>query len=146
MRRAPSKLQKASWGDEAFSYEATVQPVWDAKCVSCHNADDKKTNLTATLDKDKIPASYRTLISGGWVHYFSLSWGERHYRAAPMSFGSLKSKIWPLLDAGHHDVQLTADERERIKCWTDLNCPLWSDYQHRPQRRATELQAAHISK
>jgi hypothetical protein len=96
--------------------------------------------LTAKLDGNRVPASYQTLISGGWVHYFSLMWGERHYRAAPMSFGTVKSKLWSVLDAGHHDVQLTPEERERVKCWVDLNCPLWPDYEHRPERPTAESQ------
>ncbi len=132
--RAPSKIQAASWGAEPFSYERIVQPVWDAKCVSCHSAKDPKINLTGNLDPARIPASYKTLVTGGWVHYFSLGWAERHYRAEPLSFGSLKSKLWPVLDKGHYGVQLTPDEKERIRCWTDLNCPLWPDYQHRPER------------
>ena len=40
-RRPPSRLEEPSWGTEAFSYEAVVQPVWNAKCVSCHDAGDK---------------------------------------------------------------------------------------------------------
>jgi len=58
-----------------------------------------------------------------------------------MSFGTLKSKLWTVLNAGHYDVQLTPVERERIKCWIDLNCPLWPDYEHLPERPA-ELQAS----
>jgi len=135
--RAPSKIQAASWGTDSFSYEHIVQPVWDAKCINCHNDKDPKINLTSKLDVQRIPASYRTLVTGGWVHYFSLNWGERHYRAAPMSFGSLQSKLWPVLNKGHYGVQLTLEEIERVKCWTDLNCPLWPDYQHRPERAAT---------
>ncbi len=141
MRRAPSKIEAAPWGSDAFSYEKVVQPVWDAKCVSCHNAEDKKINLTNVLDGNRVPASYKTLVTGGWVHHFSLAWGERHYRAEPMSFGSLKSKLWDVLNTGHHDVQLTPEERQRVKCWTDLNCPLWPDYQHRPERPGAALQA-----
>ena len=141
LRRAPSKIEPAPWGGDAFAYQRVVQPVWDAKCVSCHDAKDPKINLTGRLDPQRVPASYKTLISGGWVHYFSLAWGERHYRAEPMSFGTAKSKLWQVLDAGHHGVQLTADERQRVKCWTDLNCPLWPDYQHRPERPGPETQA-----
>jgi hypothetical protein len=133
-RREVSEIAPAPWGTDPFSYEKVVQPVWDAKCVSCHGAGDKKMNLTGALDDRRVPASYRTLISGGWVHYFSLDWGRRHYRAEPMSFGTLKSKLWTVLNAGHYGVQLTPAERERIKCWTDLNCPLWPDYTHRPER------------
>jgi hypothetical protein len=134
-RRAPSKLEAPPWGTEAFSYEAVVQPVWDAKCVRCHDAGDKqKMNLTGTLGADRVPASYRTLIAGGWVHHFNWSYGQRHHKAPPLSFGTLKSRLWQVLDAGHHDVKLTRDEMHRVKCWIDLNCPLWPDYHYRLER------------
>ncbi|MGO8747602.1 MAG: discoidin domain-containing protein [Thermoguttaceae bacterium] len=134
-RRAPSQLQEPSWGAEPFSYEAVVQPVWDANCVRCHDAGDKhKTNLAGTLGTDRVPASYRTLIADGWVHYFDWNWGQRHHLAPPMSFGTLKSRLWQVLDAGHYDVKLTRDEMHRVKCWIDLNCPLWPDYQERTLR------------
>ena len=51
-----------------------------------------------------------------------------------MSFGTLKSRLWQVLDAGHYDVKLTRDEMHRVKCWIDLNCPLWPDYQERTLR------------
>ena len=134
-RRPPSRLEEPSWGAEAFSYEAVVQPVWNARCVSCHAAGDKhKMNLAGTRGADRVPDSYRTLISGGWVHYFNWSWGERHHKAPPMTFGTVKSRLWQVLDAGHYKVELTRDEMHRVKCWIDLNCPLWPDYQERMKR------------
>jgi len=134
-RRAPSRLDEPSWGAVPFSYEQVVQPVWDAKCVRCHDAGDKQNfNLAGTLDADKVPASYRTLIAGGWVHYFNWGYAVRHHKAEPASFGTLKSKLWQVLDKGHYDVQLKRDEIRRVKCWIDLNCPLWPDYQFRENR------------
>jgi len=67
--------------------------------------------LTGALDTEKVPASYRTLIAGGWVHYFDFTYGLRHSKAEPMSFGTLKSRLWQMLDAGHHDVKLTRARR-----------------------------------
>ncbi|KPL23961.1 MAG: hypothetical protein AMJ75_04755 [Phycisphaerae bacterium SM1_79] len=137
MRREPSTLQPPPWGAGPFSYERVVQPVWDAKCISCHNAKNKKQiDLTDALDADGIPASYRTIITGGWVHYFDYTWGREHSKAKPLSFGTVKSKLWEILDGGHYDVRLTGQEAHRIKCWTDLNCPLWPDYVFRPDRLA----------
>ncbi len=134
-RREPSQLDVPSWGAEPFSYEDVVQPVLNARCVSCHDATDKQgMNLAGTLDAEKVPASYRTLISGGWVHYFNWGYHVRHHKAEPKSFGTLQSKLWKVLDAGHYDVKLTRDEVRRLKCWIDLNCPLWPDYQYRPNR------------
>jgi len=136
-RRLPSSLDLPPWGAKPFSYEKVVQPVWDAKCVSCHDAKDKKKfNLAGTLDRERVPASYRTLIAGGWVHYFNWSYGVRHHKAEPLSFGTVKSKLWKVLDAGHYKVKLTREEMRRVKCWIDLNCPLWPDYIYRPNRPA----------
>jgi cytochrome c553 len=136
-RRAPSTIQTPSWGAGALSYERVVQPVWDAQCVRCHDARDKQgLDLTATLDAERVPASYRTLIQGGWVHYFDYRFSLRHYKAAALSFGTLNSPLWRVLDAGHHNVHLTRDQMHRVKCWIDLNCPLWADYTNRLERPA----------
>ena len=133
----PRPLQPPSWGAEPFSYEKVVQPVWDARCTACHHAGDKqKIDLTAALDPDRIPASYRTLISQGWVHYFDMTWGQEHSQAEPLSFGTVRSRLWKVLGDGHYGVTLSRDERHRIKCWIDLNCPLWPDYRFRPSRPA----------
>jgi hypothetical protein len=134
-RRAPSALQPPSWGAVPFSYEKVVQPIWDAHCANCHGANAiRGSDLTGTLDANKVPASYRTLIAGGWVHYFNMSWNLRHHKAAPLSFGTLQSPLMRFLEPSHHGVKLTRDELHRIKCWIDLNCPLWPDYIERQLR------------
>ncbi len=135
LNRAPSELQPPPWGAGPFAYEHVVQPVWESQCVRCHNAQDSpRMDLTRKCDAEGVPASYRTLVEGGWVHYFDYTWGQEHRLAEPMSFGTLKSKLWRILDAGHHDVRLSNDEMQRIKCWIDLNCPLWPDYRYRMDR------------
>jgi hypothetical protein len=136
MLRPPRQLDPPSWGAVPFSYEKVVQPVWDAKCVRCHNGKDHAADLRGTLGEDRVPISYRTLITQGWVHYFDMSWSLTHHKAEPKTFGTLLSTLWQVLDAGHHDVELTRDEMHRVKTWIDLNCPLWPDYQQRQNRPA----------
>lgn len=135
-RRAPSRLETPPWGDVPFAYERNVQPVWDRHCVSCHGDQgaDGGINLAATLDKDLIPASYRALIEGAHVHYFDMTYKLRHDKAEPGTFGTLKSKLTKFLEPSHYDVRLTPAEMHAVKCWIDLNCPLWPDYQFRPER------------
>lgn len=138
-RGKPRTLEAPSWGTEPFAYEKVVQPVWNAQCVRCHDATDKRGfDLTARLDAERVPVSYRTLIAGGWVHYFDCRYGLRHVKAEPMTFGSAKSRLWQVLEAGHYDVKLSPEELHRVKCWIDLNCPLWPDYQYRPSRPGPE--------
>lgn len=134
-RHPPSTLEPPSWGAGPFSYERVVQPVWDARCVRCHNSQDAaQVNLTGVLDSDGVPASYRTIIAGGWVHYFDYTWGREHSKAEPLSFGTVRSRLWQVLNGGHYDVHLTREESRRVKCWIDLNCPLWPDYLFRADR------------
>jgi hypothetical protein len=141
-RREPSRLEAPSWGAVPFSYEAVVQPVLDARCVSCHDArDPRRLDLTGRLDADRVPASYRTLITQGWVHYFDFTWGQEHHKAEPLSFGTVKSRLQGVIDGEHHGVRLDRDEMHRIKCWVDLNCPLWPDYRERLSRPVVALGA-----
>ena len=137
MRQEPRALEPPPWGAVPFSYQKVVQPVFDAKCVRCHNAKHKKgLDLTGTLDSQRVPASYRKLIERGLVHYFSFQYALPHAKAQPLSFGTVKSKLITVLEAGHNKVKLTPSQMRRIKCWIDLNCPLWPDYIFRPSRPA----------
>ena len=114
----------------ALAYEQVVQPVWDRDCVHCHDAaDERKLDFTAMRDGAKVPASYRTLIAQGWVHYFDFGWNSGgNEKAEPLTFGTVKSKLWTVLDREHFGVTLTREEKRRVKCWIDLNCPLWANY------------------
>jgi hypothetical protein len=144
LRQTPQPPGAPTWGAVPFSYEKVVQPVWDAQCVACHDANDKqKLDLTGTLGPDRVPASYRTLISQGWVHYFDYTWGQEHRKAEPRTFGTVQSRLWKTLDAGHYDVKLTADQTHRVKCWIDLNCPLWPDYIQRERRNGPQGPLGH---
>ncbi len=126
----------ASWEGVPLSFEKVVQPVLDAHCISCHNETHKKgLDFRGALDKEKVPVSYRTLIEKGLVHYADMGWNSGGTeKLPPLSLGSLKSRLWEVLNAGHHDVTLTDDEKLRIKTWIDLNCPLWPDYKNRLER------------
>ncbi len=143
MLRGPESLDPPPWGTGPISYQQVVQPVLDAKCIRCHDAKHKrKINLTGKLDKDRVPTSYRTLVAGGLVHYFNTQYGQMHKKADPLTFGSVKSKLIKTLESRHPSkplspkdrVKLTRDEMRRIKCWIDMNCPLWGDYTYRLNR------------
>ena len=138
MQNKPVRPQAPPWGAGPFWFESVVQPVLDTKCISCHN--EKKSNkidLTESRDKENIPRSFRNLINSGTIHYFDYRYQKGvPYKAAPYSFGTFKSSIWKILkDKNHKEVQLTQNQKRAIKCWTDLNVPLWGDYTFRPERK-----------
>jgi hypothetical protein len=138
-RLAASAVRASAWDRRPFDYERDVQPVLTKRCAGCHNARHPLgLDLRADRADDLVPASYRTLIGAGLVHYCDWSWNPGgNEKLDPLTFGTLRSKLWRTLAPGHHGVRLTADEALRIKTWTDLNCPLWPDYRHRPDRAAS---------
>jgi hypothetical protein len=134
--QTPRQLEPLPWGTAAFDYQQVVQPVLDARCVQCHDGSQPgRSDLRGTLDPGRVPVSYRSLIQGGWVHYFDFTYGMRHFKAEPLSFGTLQSRLWTVLADEHHaDVALDETEMRAIKTWIHLNCPLWPDYIYRPER------------
>lgn len=136
LRKPPRTLDPPPWGTEPFDYQKVVQPVLDAHCVRCHDGSGKvRLDLRGVLDAQRIPASYRALIQGGWVHYFDYTYGMRHFKAEPLSFGTLQSRLWKVLaDKNHAEVKLPEPAMRAIKAWIDFNCPLWPDYLYRLHR------------
>lgn len=135
-------LDPPPWGEGPFWFEKVVQPVLDKNCVACHTAETaaanpKQYDLTDRRDEANIPASYRSLVVSGDVHYFDYTWGAgKTTKADPYSFGVFKSRLWNeiLQDEHHREVKLTEEENHALKCWVDLNVPLWGDYLFRRER------------
>lgn len=137
LREPARALVPPPWGTGAFDYERVVQPVLDAQCVRCHNTREAQLDLRGTRDAGGVPASYRSLIAGGWVHFFDWHYGARHFKAEPLSFGSRQSRIFTVLaETNHATVALKTEELRALKAWIDLNCPLWPDYRFRTERPA----------
>lgn len=137
MTRPPDKPLPPPWGAGPFWFDKAVQPVLDRNCVSCHGATagkNQRPDLTSTIDaKSKAPVSYFSLLR--YVHIFNHGWKLRHTLAEPLTFGTVKSELFAILqDKNHAEVKLTADELHALKCWVDLNAPMWGDYQHRGER------------
>jgi len=73
--------------------------------------------------------NWRCTARAGYVRYFDCNWHKQHQKAEPLSFGTVKSSLFPVLaDDNHQKVKLSDNELRAIKCWIDLNCPLWGDY------------------
>ena len=132
----PQSLTPPPWGTGPFDYERIVQPVLNHRCVSCHDGrPDAVPDLRAARDAHRVPTSYRSLISGGWVHFFDWAYGARHFKAEPLSFGTVRSSLFAALNSdAHREVELEPDELRALQEWIDLNCPLWPDYRYRPER------------
>ena len=115
LRRAPSTPQPDVDGSNPFSYPRLVQPVLDRNCVKCHeeNQAKKAPNLAREPIQNKWFASYNSLIKYGFTSYGG------GYRTIPGKFGARASKLVEMLDKGHHDVKLAAEDFHRLTLWLD---------------------------
>jgi hypothetical protein len=139
VRRPPSRPVPPPWGTQTFSFLRDVQPVLNAKCVRCHTHDRPTARVILTDDlTDRFVVAYEDLLP-----YLSLArvWRFDHpddVRPRPAySFGSKVSRLADILAAGHHDVTLTDEERERIFTWIDTNGAYYDRYEFvdgNPQR------------
>ncbi len=131
--RKPQKLREESWGSGYLNYAARVQPIFDAKCVSCHGGEK---GMAAGLD-----------LSRGWTEFFNISYEhltarrEKMYTADliagicamngtaywsckvfdPYTHGSGKAPLADILLKAPHKDRLTQQERETLFAWMDSN-------------------------
>ena len=144
MKRKPSPITPEPDGADPFSYPRLVQPVLDAKCVTCHDkawAEGKKAPDLSRGDWRKDPdlfyASYRSLMPH--VHnYGGGIWLDGRSYTLPLTFGANASKLHKMLRAGHHDVALTADELHRLVLWMDSNALYFGHDADVPRQAAGE--------
>ncbi len=135
MRREPSRLDGAynlaglekGTPPHFYSFQREVQPVFTARCASCHDYGAKageKLNLSGdrgaffcTSYVDLWALGYVKCIGGGPAPIQpAYSWGAHASR--------LTKKLY-----GHARVNLTDEERARIITWMDLNAPYYPRYE-----------------
>jgi hypothetical protein len=125
LRRSPSHLTPDVDGSNPFSYARLVQPVLDQHCVECHEKEgDKAPNLGREPIQRKWFASYVSLIPKyGFNNY------GNGFRTNPGQFGARASKLLKILDEGHYDVKLSAEELHRITLWLDCTSVFYGVYE-----------------
>jgi hypothetical protein len=146
LRREPSRIQPEPEGSNPISFPLLVQPVLEKHCVRCHgqNAHDPPDLRRGNWQEDKFCwyLSYRNLRPFAF-HYGAPRDDKmanqydrwQPARTVPGKFGALASKLLPLLDKGHYDAKLSAEELRRITLWLDCNSDFFGAYEN------TEAQA-----
>jgi len=121
--REPSRLKPDVDGTNPFSYPRLVQPVLERHCVKCHSKHPKKA---PRLDRQVVGQGRRKW----YVSYASLAprYGFHNYgngyRTTPGRFGARASKLYGMLEKGHHDLKLPTQDLHRIALWLD-SCSLF---------------------
>ena len=135
-RRPPSTILPGPDGSNPLSYPLLVQPVLDNHCVQCHSgkkpAGPKDAPVVLTGEPEgRYTVSYNALITR--VSYSA--WGRGAFpdgNSEPLSqpgfFGAKGSPLMRMLLNGHHDVNLGADELDRLITWIDANALFYGTF------------------
>ena len=143
--REPSSIRPGPDGSKPFSYPILVQPVLDRHCVSCHGGEKAEGNVDLTgTPEGQFSRSYNALVR---LVPFSQWQGTPQANFEPLThpdqFGARASSLIPLLLKGHEDVQLSAEEYERLITWMDSNALFYGTFD--PDDQARQLRGERIS-
>ena len=96
----------------------------DRHCVQCHQENPKSPNLAREPIQKKFYASYRSLTP----KFAFTSYGN-NYITVPGQFGARASPLLKLLDEGHYEVKLSAEELHRLTLWLDCSSMFYGVYE-----------------
>jgi hypothetical protein len=154
MKRPAAALTPTPESGRPYGFVENVQPIFDAKCIKCHNDKEAKggMNLSRTITgANGYTASYQSLCytkdsSGKTVRRIS----KKNKRPLVTYFaqrnqiqvtpeggedGAIGSGLIQMLQTGHSKVELTAAELRRIGTWIDMNAVFYGVYE--PQEQLT---------
>ena len=133
--RAPARIQPAPDGARPFSYPLLVQPVLDRHCVRCHDGTETNRPALTGVPEGDFTKSYNALVS----RVSFTAWGrpDRNYEplTEPLRFGAVASPLARLLDKGHGEVKLSAEDWERLNTWMDANALFYGTFDVREQKK-----------
>ena len=143
--RRPAQIEPWHGPVRGFSFDREVQPVLDRRCVGCHNGqparDRRRHGRSTTIDlraEATAPKSFEGNYSPAYMalqQYVRRPGFESDYHMPkPAEYEADTSPLVQMLKKGHYNVQLTAEEWERLYTWIDFNMPYpvnWRE-SHRP--------------
>jgi hypothetical protein len=129
MKQPPVQLEPFYGPRREFNFDKEIQPVFNAKCISCHNGGVNSGGLDLRQGK-----AYDALTSHGACDAFSkyVNWmpaEDSPILQPPNRFGSSKSSLDAVLEKGHKDIKMTDEEMRKIRCWIDIGVPRYGRYQ-----------------
>lgn len=122
----PSPMGQGILVGKEFSYLEDVQPIFDRHCIKCHDIGGKGSEkVILSGDKEVVfNVSYTELWRKGLI---KVTGGGISELQEAKSWGSHASRLVNCLE-GHHEVQLTEEEKQRIYTWIDLNGIYYGTY------------------
>ena len=130
--KPPQRITPRRERVEGFSFNAEIQPVLDAYCISCHDGSNAAVPdfKTTDLQSNRFSVNFSTAYFN-FHRYFRRPGPESTgLMLRPYEFHASTSEGVQLLEKGHYGVNLDDESWRRIFTWIDLNVPFhgsWAD-------------------
>ncbi len=125
-----------------YAFVREVQSVLDQSCVGCHNGKATAKNRLGQPIPDFENTPGDSGFSKAYVNlmpYVRRNGPEGDYHLlTPLEFHVDTSELTQLLKKGHHGVNLSAEQWDRLITWMDLNVPYWGSWTERTNGGKTE--------
>jgi formylglycine-generating enzyme required for sulfatase activity len=138
--KTPAPIEPWYGLTRGFDFVRELQPVLDAKCVKCHDGSkDGRPNLA-----DKKHGFHEFYNSYQALHPYVRRPGPEgdYHILKPLEYHASTSELVQMLEKGHHDVKLSAEEWDRLVTWIDMNVPCFGTWSDRMGREAVAKQHA----
>jgi hypothetical protein len=159
LKRKPSIIQaepEAKQMGRVYDYERQIQPIWDAKCVSCHGGEKPAAKMSLEGTRTALYSlSYENLtkgaLAGKQANENSVRTGDTEHKN-PYFYGTFSSILAAMFDTftpcfdgfpgqadvlqkrvvelreKHKKVNLTSYEKRQIYGWLDTTCQYYPSY------------------
>ncbi|MDR3181361.1 MAG: hypothetical protein LBT89_00320 [Planctomycetaceae bacterium] len=124
------RLRPTPESGRPYGFAEMVQPILNAKCVSCHNTDKAEGgyDLSGAIAENGFTVSYNALCKDKSLVPRFPERNQIQQTVPGGGIGARGSRLIQLLQKGHAEVKLTANELERIGTWIDLNAVFYGSY------------------
>ena len=132
LKRPPSTITPEHSGAYPLSFPRLVQPVLDKHCQPCHQKEKKAPSLNGNeFAQWGWSNAYHTLAPLAWAknggNGSGLAANKTSY-SIPGQVGAKASKLYKMLEKGHHDLKLPPEDLKRITLWIDCNSNFYGTY------------------
>jgi formylglycine-generating enzyme required for sulfatase activity len=143
-RHEPRKLTPWYGLTRGIDFGREIQPILNAKCIKCHDGSKKAGPDFADTKLGKgqramaaFPSSYNQL------HPFVRRPGPEsdYFVATPLEYHASTSELIQILEKGHYDVKLSAEDWDRLVTWIDMNVQAYGTWAQQPKYDKVKLAA-----
>ena len=150
----PTAIKPWNGPTRGFSFDREVQPVLDRRCVGCHNGQPYRDGdrMVATPDlrakqlHPDFPGPYSPAYMVLQKYVRRAGYESDIHMHVPSEYEADTSALVQMLKKGHHNVQLTRDDWERLYTWIDFNVPYpanWHESHVPPSPELVERRVKH---